>query len=583
MVRISYRRFLQNDLIRTTAIQKYDGKMKRIGILLISILIVSTILLESVKTINCIVKLPPGPVTIVLYYGNDSYFDATLSNVPAGCDVTNRKYLGWCIDPSADVYPGLSYQALLYSSCDPPPHLQRDYWDMINYILNHKQGTVRDIQRAIWYFTNGYAPTRIGQEIVDDALMNGEGFIPIPSQVVAVICDPVESGRQRVIIETHMSEYGPPRAHFSENPENPCVGETVTFNASLSRGGYDGDNSTRITEYRWDFNGDGTIDRIKNDPITTYTYTKKGKYNVTLTVFAPGIPPTIHSGYVNTDTMWHIKTVVECKSPKAFFTENPESPLVNELVSFNASLSAKGFDGFNNCSIIWYYWNFGDSNTANKTNSNTTHVYNVAGSYNVTLKVYAPSTRSGITCYNPFDMSWHIKTVVSSRLVHDIAIMNVTPSQTKVYPARMVNITVVVRNKGEAAETFNVTVYRDSIPIGTKLVPNLDVGENTTLIFQWSTSGLIPCHTWVIRAEAPLVGDIHPSDNTFTDGTVKIALLGDVNADGIVNLSDLIEAAKAFGAIPGSPIWNPQADIWPDGVINILDLKKIAVRFGQHC
>jgi hypothetical protein len=176
-------------------------------------------------------------------------------------------------------------------------------------------------------------------------------------------------------------------------------------------------------------------------------------------------------------------------------------------------------------------------------------------------------------------------TIITTPLTvkHDISILNVTTSTPHEYPGRMVNITAVVKNNGEVAETFNVTAYRDNIPIGTILVADLSISENRTLVFTWDTTGLTPCHTWAIKAEAPLVGDVNQSDNTFTDGTVKIAMLGDVNGDGIINLLDLVKAAMAFGAVPGSPLWDPLADIYPDNHVDIFDLVMIAIRFGQHC
>jgi len=562
--------------------------MKKIGILLTSILLVSAIFLKVLRVNSCVVKLPSSSVTIVLYYGTESYFNATLSNVPVGYDVTNSTYFSWCIDPSGYVDPGVPYKAMLYSSCDPPSHLQRDYWDMINYILNNKRGTSRDVQRAIWYFTDGITPTRIGQEIVDDALMNGEGFIPGPSQMVAVICDPIESGRQKVIIEIRTSEYGPPRAYFSENPETPRVGETVTFNASLSRAGFDGDDSTPITEYRWDFNGDGTIDLIENDPIATHTYAKKGQYNVTLTVFAPGIPPSIHSGYVNTDTMWHIKKVVECGSPVAFFTENPESPFANETVTFNASLSERGFDGFNNCSIIWYYWDFGDGNFANESDPIVSHTYNATGSYNVTLTVYAPSTHGDVACYVPYDMTWHIK-IVRSSVSHDVAIIDVWPHTNRTYVCWPVNITVIVMNEGNASEITDVTVYYDGFVIDTQYGISLDIGENRTLMFQWDTCDVEPCRNYTIKAEAtPVPGETDIADNSKTSSVkVKVRMLGDINGDGIIDIFDVLIVVIAFGSSSGSLSWNPDANLTymkaGDETIDIFDLEIIAKNFGNTC
>ena len=168
-------------------------------------------------------------------------------------------------------------------------------------------------------------------------------------------------------------------------------------------------------------------------------------------------------------------------------------------------------------------------------------------------------------------------------LIHDVAVISVVPNVTQQYPGRIVNITVVVKNNGNMYETFNVTAYRDSIPIGTILVTDLGIGENTTLIFNWNTSGLTPCHLWTIKAEAAVVGDINPSDNTLIDGTVKIAIMGDMNGDGKVDISDLVMAVNAIPSIPGWSNWNPNADLNNDNRVDIADLVQIIAYCGQAC
>lgn len=66
----------------------------------------------------------------------------------------------------------------------------------------------------------------------------------------------------------------PPYPEFTFNPENPLVGEEITFNASKS---YD---DGKIVSYIWDF-GDG---EKGNGMVVTHIYTQPGTYRVTLTV-----------------------------------------------------------------------------------------------------------------------------------------------------------------------------------------------------------------------------------------------------------------------------------------------------------
>jgi len=81
-----------------------------------------------------------------------------------------------------------------------------------------------------------------------------------------------------------------PKAEFTWSPLMPAAGETVTFDASDSTGGYDGSQACPITEYRWDWESDGVFDDIVSTPVITHVFTESGLYDVTLEVFAPPGP-----------------------------------------------------------------------------------------------------------------------------------------------------------------------------------------------------------------------------------------------------------------------------------------------------
>jgi len=86
----------------------------------------------------------------------------------------------------------------LYSSLDPPASLSEP-WDLINYILNHKDsGSAADIQDALWYIVDGvwstwdgsHTPTATAEAIATDAITNGNGYTPGPGDILGIICLP---------------------------------------------------------------------------------------------------------------------------------------------------------------------------------------------------------------------------------------------------------------------------------------------------------------------------------------------------------------------------------------------------------
>ncbi len=57
--------------------------------------------------------------------------------------------------------------------------------------------------------------------------------------------------------------------------------------------------------------------------------------------------------------------------------------------------------------------------------------------------------------------------------------------------------------------------------------------------------------------------------------------MGDLDADGKVNIVDVAVVARAFAAIAGQPRWNEVADLNFDKAIDILDMTAVAKDFGK--
>ena len=177
------------------------------------------------------INLPPDQVTMIIaqYPSTNCYFDAALSEVSEGYDVTNGQYSAWCVDEDTNIYQNTYYYPMLYSSYDPANPYPDDDWDMVNYILNHKQGTSEDVQAAIYYFINhGDEPTTdAGKAMVDDAIANGEGFVPVTGELMAVVMWIGET-KQTTFIEVSVPLHGV----IPEYPIGPVLG-LITFVAAL--------------------------------------------------------------------------------------------------------------------------------------------------------------------------------------------------------------------------------------------------------------------------------------------------------------------------------------------------------------
>ncbi|GAI46485.1 unnamed protein product, partial [marine sediment metagenome] len=141
------------------------------------------------------------------------------------------------------------------------------------------------------------------------------------------------------------------------------VGEKINFDGS----GSSASSGSSISKYEWDFESDGIVDT--EGTRTSFIFTKKGQYTVTLRV-------TDSIGETDTDTL--IVTVGN-KPPNPSFTYSPEGPTIRDTVHFyDTSVDPDG-------TIVSWYWNFGDGYTS--TIKDPTHDYPDKGSYTVTLTV----------------------------------------------------------------------------------------------------------------------------------------------------------------------------------------------------
>ena len=142
------------------------------------------------------VHLPTSQVTMKVFSGTTSYFRTLLSNVPAGYEVSNGNYTGWCSDSAHTINLNTAYQVTLYSSYNTslPTHLYHQNWSKVNYILNHKVGTDwHQVEYAILYILDfgNQGLTTNGWTMVNEAIAYGGSYIPGGGDIIAIIADTV--------------------------------------------------------------------------------------------------------------------------------------------------------------------------------------------------------------------------------------------------------------------------------------------------------------------------------------------------------------------------------------------------------
>ncbi|UCE96752.1 MAG: PQQ-binding-like beta-propeller repeat protein [Candidatus Bathyarchaeota archaeon] len=167
---------------------------------------------------------------------------------------------------------------------------------------------------------------------------------------------------------------------------------------------------------------------------------------------------------------------------------------------------------------------------------------------------------------------------------HDVAVLDVQLSKTVVGQGYPVNIDIALRNNGDVNEIIHTQVhYNGLIDIYQMAV----CAECTaTSIIEWNTTE-VPKGNYTITATAlPIPGEFQISDNTVVDGWVFLTILGDVNGDEIVDISDITMTIAVFGKTNSSygwlaPTWIVNMDVNDDGIIDITDIVAVIGQFGS--
>jgi hypothetical protein len=167
--------------------------------------------------------------------------------------------------------------------------------------------------------------------------------------------------------------------------------------------------------------------------------------------------------------------------------------------------------------------------------------------------------------------------------LHDVAVLNVSPNKRVVGQNCTMNMTVTVQNGGIVSETFNVTVYCNLTVVSVLQIQSLPANENWTIPFTWNATGS-PYGNYTLSATADLIpGEVHIDDNTLTNGTLYVGLVGDVNGDGKVDMRDIGPLARAFGCTMIDLWYKAEYDLTNDGIVNMRDIAPACRNFGKEC
>lgn len=210
-------------------------------------------------------------------------------------------------------------------------------FDFTPYNVTLSNGTLATVTLQYFY---EYNPSQIDVYCSNDSQqtwskMTADKNVDVANQTISV-----EVSRLGLFAVFAPAPTHSPLARFTENPERPRQYDSVYFDAGTSQPGFDGDDECPITEYHWNF-GDGQA-LMTTTSTARHVYQDAGNYTVTLTVYAPGVPPYIDQQYVGTNatgTTQEVKHVLPVGGYSVPLEKNAETGPVLPYFAFMAMLA----------------------------------------------------------------------------------------------------------------------------------------------------------------------------------------------------------------------------------------------------
>ena len=324
-----------------------------------------------------------------------------------------------------------------------------------------------------------------------------------------------------------------------------------------------------------------------------------GPYHPTLNDYGKGDNVSDNIDFWNWLIIPYPPAIASPVPPVASFTYTPFAPIVNEYVTFDAS-GSYSIDGY----ITTYVWDFGDGNLTETSNPIIMHKFDSAGTYSVNLTV--------------IDNLGATRSCVKDVIVYPPPPTNVkiSPYESSVCIGQEFTINIVIENVSDLAgfelKLFWNTTLADLEDVDifppwsdyflVKNETQEDIGDgrgmfwlallmlppsepfNGTTVLATLTFNATNIGTSILDLDQVKLGDslANPIPTNIVDGYIEshIAIPGDVDGNGHVDIYDLIIWADAFGTFAGEPDFNPAADLNNDGVIDIYDGLIIAINYG---